>query len=64
MMHIVEAFGGGVYSFNRIMASLTDEYEVIIVCSERKETLENFIKILMKNKFINLEMKVLIRLKI
>ena len=59
MMHIVEAFGGGVYSFlTELCNSLTDEYEVIIVCSERKETPENFIKDFdEKIKFINLEMK-------
>ena len=59
MMHIVEAFGGGVYSFlTELCNSLTDEYEIIIVYSERKETPKNFIKDFdEKIKFINIEMK-------
>ena len=58
-MHIVEAFGGGVYSFlTELCNSLTDEYEIIIVYSERKETPKNFIKDFdEKIKFINIEMK-------
>ena len=43
ILHIVEAFGGGMFTFLADLSNaISDEYEVIIVYGKRKETPDNF----------------------
>ncbi|MZK52736.1 glycosyltransferase family 4 protein [Clostridium beijerinckii] len=59
IMHIVEGFGGGVYSFLvDLCNSLSKEDEVILVYNRRKQTPEKFEDDFKQNiKLINLQMK-------
>ena len=50
ILHIVEAFGGGIYSFIVDLLKETNEDKEIVVCySRRKQTPENFEKDFNKN---------------
>ncbi len=57
ILHIVEAFGGGIYSFIVDLLKETNEDKEIVVCySRRKQTPENFEKDFNKNiKFIEIK---------
>ncbi len=57
ILHIVEAFGGGIYSFIVDLLKETNEDKEIVVCySRRKQTPENFEKDFNKNiKFIDIK---------
>ena len=57
VIHIVEAFGGGIFTFLNDLANYTsEEYEVIIVYSEREQTPKNIKKFFNDNiKFIKSE---------
>lgn len=57
VMHIVEAFGGGVFTFMvDLLNSLIEEYNVILVCSIRPQTPSNYADYLDKNiKIIELK---------
>ena len=57
VMHIVEAFGGGVFTFMvDLLNSITEEYDVILVCSIRPQTPNNYIDYLDKSiKIIELK---------
>ncbi|WP_315119230.1 glycosyltransferase [uncultured Clostridium sp.] len=58
IVHVVEAFGGGIYSFlTELCNELSKEYEVVVVYSERKETPKYFKKDFNDNiKFIKVDM--------
>lgn len=58
IVHVVEAFAGGVYSFlTNLCNLLTDEYEVVIVYSLREQTPRDFRKDFdTKIKFIKIDM--------
>ncbi|QCX34369.1 glycosyltransferase [Caloramator sp. E03] len=58
IVHVVESFGGGVYYFLRELCNgLADEFELVIIYSERKETPKNFKKDFNpKIKFIKVNM--------
>lgn len=57
IIHIVEAFGGGVFSFLTDLVNYTcDEFEIVIVYAEREQTPKNFKKFFNNNiKFIKSE---------
>ena len=43
ILHLVEAFGGGVFTFLVELANATcEDYDVVIAYSKRKQTPENF----------------------
>ena len=43
VLHIVEAFGGGVFTFLvDLVNSTCDEYEVVLACSIRPQTPKNY----------------------
>lgn len=58
VMHVVEAFGGGIYSFLvELCNAIANDYEVVIVYSNREQTPKNFKKDFNnKIKFIYLDM--------
>ena len=50
VMHIVEAFGGGVFTFMvDLLNSIIEEYDVILVCSIRPQTPNNYVDYLDKS---------------
>jgi len=57
VLHIVESFGGGVFSFLvDLVNNTSDEYDVVIAYGMRKETPENFQKYFNNNvKFIEIK---------
>ena len=57
VLHIVESFASGVFSFLVDLVNSTDkDYEIVIAYGERKETQENFKEYFNKNiKFIKVE---------
>ena len=57
VLHLVEAFGGGVFTFlSDFLNEMTDDYEIVVVYSMRKQTPENFKKYFNKNiKFIEIK---------
>ncbi len=54
IIHIVEAFGGGIYTFlEDLINSTSDEFEIVIIYAEREQTPKNFEMNFNKNiKFI------------
>ena len=56
VMHIVEAFGGGIFTFlTDLLNDLVNDYEVIVAYSLREQTPQNFKKYFDKNiKFIEI----------
>lgn len=57
IVHLVEAFGGGVFTFLvELVNSTSDEYETVIAYSKRKQTPNNFQSYFNKNvKFVEVE---------
>lgn len=57
LVHIVESFGGGVYSFlTELTNNITEEFDITILYGQRKETPENFNKDFNKNiHFVKIE---------
>lgn len=57
ILHIVEAFGGGIFSFLvDLINNTSDEYEIVVAYSIREQTPENFEKYFSNNvKFIRVE---------
>ena len=43
VLHVVESFGGGVFTFlSDLLNEMSDEYEIVVAYSMRKQTPENF----------------------
>lgn len=57
ILHVVEAFGGGVFTFlSDFLNEISDEYEIVVAYSRRKQTPENFREYFKDNiKFIEVK---------